>query len=208
MCFKRLLFIGVFMIGGSQVVSAEEALKNDTGWYVGGLIGTASADVDQIDGGFSQSNNANGIGPYGGFNFNDWFGLESITVQTGNVADARPNVIDGEFFIFSVTPKFTWRINSRFSFYGKAGLALLRYEEELIDPIGGFFFGRRFEQSWSGIVPNLGIGAQLDITDSVKIRISHEYFEGRLDSNDRFRANNADVDVELGLTSIGVHYQF
>ena len=55
--------------------------ENDhTGFYVGGAVNKVEFKVD-------ESEKETGLGIYGGYNFNHWFGLEANLFVSGNMGD-------------------------------------------------------------------------------------------------------------------------
>ena len=188
----------------ASAVSAEGDTYNDTGWYVGGGLGSASTEADNNT--FSQDESSSSFLAYGGYDFTDMFGLESAVISTGDVANNRANLDDAGFFAITFTPRFSYRINENFSLYGKAGVALLAYFEEYNNSIP---FQRDDDISWSGVVPTFGFGAQFDIYRHFKLRLSYDTMSGDLDDNEDDYTNTVqDIDAEVEVVSLGLHYDF
>ena len=179
--------------------------KDDTGWFVGGLVGTTSTNTEMKNT-FSQNKNTGVYGAYGGYNFTDWFGLEGSYFNTVDVSDSRTNLIKASYFGLTIAPKVTYRVTPFFSIYAKAGLAYLNYKETYDNVI---FFVRGTEQTWSGITSTLGVGGQFDIKYGIKVRIGFDRVAGSIGSNDKTSYNDiANIDAKLNSISLGVHYQF
>ena len=157
------------------------------GAYVGGQIGALSVDVE------GESESGQSYGAYGGYNFNEWFGLEGTIYLTNDF-------VDNEFASvyaasFSVAPKFTLVLNDTFSLYGKVGLASVAV---VVDNVI-----RDIDYQGFGLTAGAGVNAA--ITDKLNIRLGYDFTAAELDSDD-FGAQ--DIDMDLSNVTLGMHYQF
>ncbi|MFT5789319.1 MAG: outer membrane immunogenic protein [Shewanella sp.] len=183
---KKLSIVALAVLGlaTSNVASAE---TDRVGAYVGGQIGAFSADVE------GDSESGQSYGAYGGYNFNEWFGLEGTLYVTNDFADTEYASINAASF--SVAPKFTLVLNDTFSLYGKVGVASVAV---VVD--SAF---RNIDYSGFGLTVGAGVNAA--ITDKLNIRLGYDFTSADLDSDD-FGAD--DVDMDLSNVTLGMHYQF
>ncbi|QQX79935.1 porin family protein [Shewanella sp. KX20019] len=183
---KKVSIVALAVLGlaTSNMASAE---TDRVGAYVGGQIGAFSADIE------NESDSGQSYGAYGGYNFNEWFGLEGTLYVTNNFVDE--DYFDVFAASFSVTPKFTWVINDTFSLYGKVGVASVAM---VIDsPI------RDIDYSGFGLTVGAGVNAAL--TEKLTLRLGYDFTAATLDSDD-FGAG--DIDMDLSNVTLGMHYQF
>lgn len=200
----RVLPLFIFLLS-SLNVHANDSFKDNSGWYVGGVVTYASANIE-VESQMSRKENAGSFSLYGGYNFTDWLGVEGALIRTGDISDNRDNLVKADVIGLSLMPKFTYRVASNFSVYAKAGLAWLSYDEEYDNVL---LFERDTEESWSGLATNIGIGGQFDVIYGIKIRISFDRLQGDIGSNDEtYYRTISDADVELKRVSLGAHYQF
>ncbi|MCL1058374.1 porin family protein [Shewanella gelidimarina] len=183
---KKISIVALAVLGltTSHIASAE---TDRVGAYVGGQIGAFSADAE------GDSESGQSYGAYGGYNFNEWFGLEGTLYITNNFVDE--DFVDVYAAAFSVAPKFTWVINDTFSLYGKVGVASVAM---VIDnPI------RDIDYSGFGLTVGAGVNAAL--TNNLNIRLGYDYTSAELDSDD---FGTSDFDIDLSNVTLGMHYQF
>jgi outer membrane immunogenic protein len=164
------------------------AETDNTGFYVGGAINNIklSGDGDEDESGA-------GLGFYGGYNFNHWFGLESNLFFSGDLGDSDVDVTAGAL---SFTPKFTLQFNEVFSGYAKVGLASMAV---VLDTEFGDF-------DFSGIGWSYGLGLNAAVSEHLNIRLSYDVTSGDIDSDDFGFIDNIDIDIKQ--LALGMHYQF
>lgn len=180
MSFKKLVLTTALLSISFSAYSQDSSVE-DTGWFVGGSLGQFKAEFET---GYNEKDN--GLGIYGGYNFNKWFGLEGSfgSVEYG----------DADFSIgnLSVAPKLTLVINDVVSLYAKVGLSTVA----LIDD--------EYDEDWSGVGATYGVGAQFGITKGLKLRIGYDLIDVTLENDDY----DLEADTDLTQTTLGVHYQF
>ncbi|PKG55453.1 porin family protein [Shewanella sp. Choline-02u-19] len=183
---KKLSIVALAVLGlaASNIASAE---TDRIGAYVGGQIGAFSADVE------GDSESGQSYGAYGGYNFNEWFGLEGTLYITNNFVDE--DFVDVYAASFSVAPKFTWVINDTFSLYGKVGVA----------SVAVIMDGVFRDVDYTGVGLTAGAGVNAALTNNLNIRLGYDYTSADLDSDD-FGAS--DFDIDLSNVTLGMHYQF
>jgi outer membrane immunogenic protein len=185
---RKLGFLALCgLMAASVPVVAQDGSADHTGWYIGGLLGSADTEID----GFDKSASLFGI--YGGYNFTNWLGLEGTFAVTDDVGDDYGTASFGSL---SIAPKFTGQITDKFGLFAKVGLSsfVFVYESDYSSE----------DASFGGIVPYYALGAELSI-NSVKLRLSYSKESGELEDSED---NYADADAELTAISLGVHYQF
>lgn len=182
-----LAFCGVIAVGQA---SAQ-------GFYIGGSAGKSDFDdnnaiPDLISSG-SVDGSDTGLKIFGGYQFNQNFGVELAWVELGEAG------YSGTFFGAPVTGGTveTWGLNvsavgtlplgSGFALFGKVGL--FAWEAEASDVTGGLPFSGQDD----GTDISLGIGVSYDFTRNSSVRAEWE----------RFKAVG-DID----LLSVGVSYRF
>lgn len=184
---------------------AEESEQERSGWLVGGMAGSGSVDIKSP----THTNNQDNVvtlGAYGDYIFNDWFALEVSLFVTEDLADNQAGLDEADLSVLSFVPKFSYKLNDSYSFYGKAGLAFMSYEEEYNNIIVN---QHGYYQSWEGAGILLGAGMQLSFDNGIAVRIDYDFMQADLDAdNYRYYSYAPDVDIDLQRISIGVHYQF
>lgn len=190
----------------SQVVADEmSSARDNRGWFVGGTLSYAEGETEAGNVKLLDEEGI-GFGVYGGYNFNEWFGLEGSSFQSENMAGDSSGLDSAEFFTLSFMPKLTVNFNDSFGIYFKAGPTFVNYTEEYYDYEGDYWDD---EFDWSEVILGAGIGTEIRIQDGVKLRLSYDYVSGNLDENwYDWDAPNERVDVTLGRFSLGAHYQF
>ncbi|UJF22196.1 porin family protein [Shewanella sp. OMA3-2] len=181
---KKLSFITLPLL---SLLSLPVMAENDhTGFYVGGAVNKVEFKVD-------DSEKETGLGIYGGYNFNHWFGLEANLFTSGNLGEDEFDVVAGAF---TVTPKFTLQFNDTFSGYAKIGLASMALAIDTPDA----------DTTFSGVGITYGVGLNASVTESLNIRLSYDVTSGDLESDDYGWIN--DLDSEIKQLALGLHYQF
>ncbi|QQX79934.1 porin family protein [Shewanella sp. KX20019] len=183
---NRIAIVAMMVCGltASSVASAE---TDRVGAYVGGQIGAFSADIEDL----SESGQSYGL--YGGYNFNEWFGIEAALYGTNDFLEEDGISVNAGSF--SAAPKFTWVINDTFSVYGKVGLA----SAALVFESGSE------ELDFSGIGVIAGAGVNAALTEKLTIRLGYDFTSAALETDDY---DLDDFDAEYANVTLGIHYQF
>jgi len=205
MYLKYLKKLPVIILMSSVPLISSAGEADNTGWYVGGDI-AGVATTAKSKNVFTQKKSVASLGAYGGYNFNEWFGLEGMLTVTGDVANNRANLDTANFLSLTMTPKFTHRLSPIASVYAKGGFIYLSYREEYSNNA----FPRGSQESWSSATGlTLGVGALFDMSNKIKLRIAYDHIEGSLKYNESFYfVKPANVQAQLNRVSVGVHYQF
>ncbi|QSX29912.1 porin family protein [Shewanella cyperi] len=171
----------------AAVLASTSALAetDKTGFYIGGAVNQVKLSVDND---FSES--GVGLGAYGGYNFNEWFGLESNLFASGDLGEDGVDIGAGAW---TFTPKFTVQFNDMFSGFAKVGLASMAV---VVDTDFG-------DDDFTGVGLTWGLGLNAAINEHLNIRLSYDRSSGDLDGD---FADNLDADISQ--IALGVHYQF
>ncbi|MBT1445257.1 outer membrane beta-barrel protein [Shewanella sp. JM162201] len=181
--------LAAVLVSGSALAEVDK-----TGFYVGGSLSQVKASGD----GDGSSDGA-GFGAYGGYNFNEWFGLESIMFVSGDLGEDGVDVGAGAL---TFTPKFTYHFNDTFSAYAKVGVASMA----LVVDYGSF------DQDFTGVGLAWGVGINAALTENLNLRLSYDETRGDLDEDSFWFDNeyyNGEIDnVKISQVALGLHYQF
>lgn len=161
---------------------------DNTGFYIGAAVN--NVELKAVD----ESEKETGLGIYGGYNFNQWFGLEANLFVSGNLGDDEVDLVAGAL---TLTPKFTLQFNETFSGYVKFGLASMAV-------VADSYYA---DTTFSGIGVTYGLGVNLSVTDSLNIRLSYDVSSGDLESDDDYYFPE-DLDSDIKQLALGLHYQF
>lgn len=165
---------------------ALSSTSDNRGFYIGGAVNKTELGSGDISG----SADATGFGIYGGYQFNDWFGLES-NFFAADVGEDDLDVVAGAL---TFTPTFTARFNETFSVFAKVGVASMAV---VVDG-----YGEDFTASGFGLT--YGIGLNAAITENLNLRVSYDMSKGDIDEDSYID----DVDAEIEQLALGLHYQF
>ena len=176
------------LIGSASVVAETDK----TGFYVGGEFGAIKIKPD-VSG--AESKSGQSYGAYGGYNFNDWFGLEGTVYASSDFSDNGDDSLT--LSSFAVSPKFTFVLNETFSLYGKMGLSFTGMRIDANNDRYIDYFGASFI---------IGAGVNAALTEHLNLRLGYDYTSVSLDSNDYGGEN--DIDLDVSRFTLGMHYQF
>ncbi len=186
---NKLSIVAISLL--STLATAQVSAATDTtGFYVGGALNRVTVDGDD----FTDSQSGTGAGIYGGYNFNEWFGLEANLFATGDLGDKDIDVSAGAL---SFTPKFTAQINDIFSAYAKVGIASMAI---VLD-------GNGIDEDLTGFGWTYGVGVNAAVTEHLNIRVSYDVTTGKLDADNNYLGLK-DIDTDIKQFAVGVHYQF
>ncbi|WP_345742555.1 porin family protein [Shewanella algicola] len=166
----------------------HSSTSDNNGFYIGGAINKTELGSGDTSG----SADATGFGIYGGYQFNDWFGLES-NFFAADVGEDGLDVVAGAL---TFTPTFTARFNETLSVFAKVGVASMAV---VVDGYGEDFTASGFGFSY-------GIGLNAAITENLNLRLSYDMSKGDLDIDEYGYID--DIDTEIEQLALGLHYQF
>lgn len=186
---KKLSIVAAALLS-AFVATQVSAATDTTGFYVGGALNKVTVDV------LDESESGTGFGVYGGYNFNEWFGLEANLFATGDLGDRDVDIGAGAL---SFTPKFTAQINDIFSAYAKVGIASMAMN------VDGYVSGYHVDEDFTGFGWTYGVGVNAAVTEHLNIRVSYDVTTGDLEAD---RHNSIDIDTDIKQFAVGMHYQF
>lgn len=196
MIFKKIALTSLVFVMSASVFAQEEG-ANDTGWYVGGYLGSQSSELKDYG---THKNTDTTYGVFGGYNFSPWFGLESSFLV--NETDERDSSIrSAGFASASLTPKLTLALNDQIALYFKAGFASIAYSEEYRN--NGWYSDD--DESWAGTGSTFGVGGEYRINNGLRLRLSYDQARATLEDVDDYYA---DKKVKLFQTGLSLYYQF
>jgi OOP family OmpA-OmpF porin len=179
----------------SGLVAASQASAQ--GFYVGGSVGQSDID-DNITTGLITSGTVDGTDTgyklFGGYQFNQHFGLELAYVNLGKAsysgsfggAPVTGGKVETSGINFSAVG--TLPLNPSFALFGKVGM--FAWEAKASDVTNG----APFSATNDGTDVSYGIGASFNITKNISARAEWE----------RFKLDSSDAD----LLSIGIVFRF
>ncbi|WP_434352929.1 porin family protein [Psychrobacter sp. HD31] len=150
--------------------------------YIGIKAGQFDLDIDNAD-------KPTAYGVYGGYNFNNGFGIEAEYVDSED-ADIKDGNVKGEYNAKQYGAYGTYRHHfaNTGGLYGKAKLGVAKVEAE-----ANYKNGAKKELDETGIAGALGLGYDINSNFSIE----GEY--GMMDAGD---------DVDANLWTIGAHLKF
>jgi len=187
------VFISIFL--------ASTAYAGQTGPYMGIAFGSTILEDDNrfSDAGLNLDDEDQGGQLFGGFNFNRYIGVEGTLASLGEYSDTT-GLYKDSFEAFTVTAVGKLPVGKGpVSFYGKAGLGIISWEEEMT------FSG--FTQSDTGGTVTIGLGVMFTPgTESyLTLRLGWDFYSFVMEeSNFPFR----DYNQTIGLGSIGLQFNF
>ena len=189
----KLLAAAVLVLSG--LVATSQAFAQ--GFYIGGSVGQSDTD-NSITSGLITSGTVDGTDTgyklFGGYQFNQHFGLELAYVDLGKVsysgssgaAPVTGGKVETSGINFSAVG--TLPLNPSFALFGKIGVFV--WDAKASDVTGG----APFSATDDGTDVSYGIGASFNITKNISARAEWE----------RFKLDSSDAD----LLSIGIVFRF
>lgn len=168
------------------------------GAYVGFNAGRAEQKVSIEEG--SLKDNKTGYKLYGGFGFNQNFGVEAGYVHFGKLSASGTNGVDTASIsskpqALYVAATGTLPLNDQFSLFAKLGVSFNRTKVSTV--LNGVPDGSGTENRTTAL---LGIGAAYNFTKNLALVAEYEDF-GKVIKEDG-------VDLKANLLSIGLRYKF
>lgn len=190
----KLFAAAVLVLSG--LVAASQASAQ--GFYIGGSVGQSDIDdgiakPELISSGTVDGKDT-GYKVFGGYQFNQYFGLELAYVDLGKVSYSGTflgvPVTGGTVKVsgFNFSAVGTYPLNPSFALFGKLGV--FASEEKASDVTGGVPFSDKVRETDLSV----GLGVSYNFTKNVSARAEWE----------RFKLHNSDAD----LLSIGIVYKF
>ena len=163
------------------------------GAYIGGNVGRSEQKADLEGFSFKDTNTAYKL--YGGYNFNQNFGIEGgfADLREAEISANRARVASKPRSIY-VAATGTLPLNEQFALFGKAGVAQTHVKFSASAP------GISESASDNQASAFAGVGASFAVNKNVSIVAEYEYF-GKV-------AKDGDANVKADLLSVGVRYKF
>ena len=201
----RKILIGLILLNFTSYAVASDKALDQTGWIVGGGIGSTKLRVKPINQPLlaSTKENTSLYTIFGGYNYTDWFGLEFDISVSSDITDKNTGQ-DAYIFGTSFTPKFTYHFNKELDIYLKAGLQYVSYEQT----VGTSY---KYDISWNGIDPVIGVGLQYSFPAGVRARLDYKYSNltlGRSETVYGFSFYDEEIDLTMNTITFTVNYQF
>ncbi|ABM01631.1 porin family protein [Shewanella amazonensis] len=181
MKLKCLLASALMLCAVSPVFAAK-----DLGFYAGGYVSNTNLD-DKI-GPFDES--AWGLGAYGGYNFNDSFGLETSVFGTDSFIDGVDLQVVGLTFAPTVRHAFSDTV----TVYLKGGVVyqVIASDDSLDDDYQG-----------TGYL--LGAGVDISFSSNLAMRVFYEFSEIEPEHDE---LNNYFANTRMDHYGVGLHWRF
>jgi OOP family OmpA-OmpF porin len=164
---KVFVFFSLVLLSGSLCAQDTE----QSSWYVGGKLGFSKFANACSSDALTCDQDDLGIGFYGGWQMNDWFGLELGYADLGQ-ATASYSIPDdlklnGSLTILDLSARIRWPFAERWNLYGKAGAAYTNAEADS-EP------GALSETEVKLLV---GGGLSFDFSDHWQSRIEYQFID-------------------------------
>ncbi len=167
----------------AQYQNQQSALNTS---YLGLNVGSTDQKL-RVDGFGSRTDSNTGVKLYGGYGFNENFGLEAGFVDFGkgrlNSASSKPQAL-------YLAATGTLPVNDQFSLFAKAGLAASRTKLQ----------APGYSRSENRATPVIGVGAAFNFSPNVAMVVEYEDF-GKVAKKDGF-------NIKANMASVGVRYKF
>ncbi|MCW8336403.1 outer membrane beta-barrel protein [Vibrio paucivorans] len=160
-------------------------------WYLGARGGFSAYSDACSSGALDCDDTSLGYGIYGGYQFNDWFGLEGGVTNYGSISASYTNgYTEADVSGADLTAKFSVGLIDNVDLYAKVGTAYQFIDRKL---------------SWSddtepsGWVGTSSVGVDYALFDRWSVRAEYQFIS---ETNDSYSASN------IHFTSLGVTYRF
>lgn len=203
-------YISLFILATISLNTFAEdkvSLAKDSGFFVGGSLGIASLDFDEqksidksaangvIMSSIDIDDENAGVKVFGGYNFNQYFGIEGGYVYLGEYDStfnitapvAEASAVNSDVYGFMFAGVASFPITNNAKLFGKVGL--LRWESD--SSINSNLY-TVIDDDGTDVM--FGFGANYKVTDNALMRIEWE----------RYALDKSDID----LFSIGMQYNF
>lgn len=182
MKLNSLLTAGMLLAATTPAFAAK-----DLGFYLGGQVNHTAVE-DNI-GIFDES--AVGLGVYGGYNFNDSFGIEASIFATDSFVDE----IDFRMAGITISPVLRHAITDSVTGYLKAGLVVNKTYSNDDD----------IDEDYRGTGWLFGAGVDVTLSEFLALRVSYEMSETEPENSE---LENYFADISAKQFGVGLHYRF
>jgi opacity protein-like surface antigen len=165
-------------VAAAALFASPAFAADDGGFYVGAGLGSASIDIDLIEGvDFSGDDTAFKV--FGGYGFNQYIAVELEYIDGGTAEDSYSDGVDTlkigiDLSGFNANVVGAWPIGEQFKIFGKIGM--LFWDADFNAKLNGVLIPDG-EDSDSGEDFSWGVGASWDFTDNIGAQIEYQGFE-------------------------------
>ena len=187
------------------------AFAQDSGWYLGASAGQSIARdwcPSSLLVGESCDDTKSAYGVFGGYQVNKYLGAELGYTDLGEFKASEPGIaLTSKVKGFELLGVGTIPINPQFEVYGKVGVFFWDLDAacagtcSTFGPGGGSGLGGPGSQSDSGIDLTYGLGAKLNLTKNVGVRVQYQRYKD-IDSS-ATTGGKSDIDV----ISVGIVFK-
>lgn len=167
---RNFVLSGLALVGLAMASGTALAAESDPGFYIGGGLGEANLEIDDV--GFDDSDTAFKL--FGGYRFNEYFGIELAYFDGGEIEDGQdglPGTVIVEPTGVNLSAVVTAPFDN-FSLFAKLGYASLDFDTSVR------FLGQRFSvDSGSEEELSYGAGAAYSFNESFSLRAEYEAFD-------------------------------
>lgn len=161
---KILLFILMSFVGGQSVADTIRTLEES--WYVGGAVGSTTLDPVTSNGYVVDDDNDVSTKIYAGVDITNQIGLEAFWSNLGEAKVKGPTNGSVKYQAMGINAVYNAPVYmGKLHPFGKLGVAKINTKAKDVDI--------KQENQFSSFV---GIGAEYDLSENVKIRSEYEYF--------------------------------
>jgi OOP family OmpA-OmpF porin len=176
---------------------AFSASAHAAGAYVGTNVGSVQHKLS-IDGDSSKENKA-GFKLYGGYGFNENFGIEAGYVHMGKVSDSDTDGVNTASVSYRARALYiagtaTMPLSKEFSLFAKAGVTANRGK------VTARFNSESDTMSRSNTTAMFGVGAEYNFAKNMSVVAEYENFGKVIDENDG--------STKAQMVSVGLRYKF
>lgn len=206
---KAIKLVATALLALGSLVAVSQASAQ--GFYIGGGVGKSNIDDDIAGPGLITSGTVDGKDTgfklYGGYQFNQHFGLEVAYVDLGTATYSGTfggsPVTGGKVDIWGLGlfAVGAWPVSPSFSLFGKLGF--LSWEAKWSDVTGG----TAFSSTDSGSDLAGGLGMSYSVTKNLSARLEWERFKAG-GGEDFLGFPNATGSAKIDLLSVGLVYKF
>lgn len=202
----KTYLLGATLFIYSTCAIGQEVKFDSRGWVVGAGIGTAFLSISPQKNSVRQPSHESPalLTVFGGYNFNNWFGLEFDVSRSSDIHNDDTGY-DDHILGTSFATKFSHFINDRCSVYLKTGAQYIAYEKKIYS---------RYDEEYTlnDIEPFIGGGVQIGFDSGVRARLDYKYAEMNLDEFGGafldFDYYGEELDMTYSTLVFTLNYQF
>ena len=200
------------MLVSAIALCASGAAMAQQGFYVGGGVGQSMTSFNGTDFSANAANNETltleknktAYKIFGGYNVNQYFGVEGGFVDFGKPAakfsgNAGTDKVSEELSSWFVAAKGTLPLTEQFNLFGKLGVT--QNKAKVSSSAGG----TSASDSRSGVL--YGVGAEYNVTKQVGLRVEYEDF-GNFGKAFDFNSNTGTGRTKASMWSVGATFKF